>query len=299
MPQKRIVRALEMLELHALSFMRATIRLSEMRSIVQTSPVPPTDVVIPTTISMVQPLLEEFAVEATKVGAKLAWVSADRLFTSLGQNPCSVTWAALGSGLSDIESRFADHLRFVKLFVIPEERIQLFGGADQLLNTETAALYPSVWFDCEEAAKCLCLGRPTASVFHAMRMFEIAIAAISARLGIPDPSKADRSWGNMLRAIKVRLDELHPPKSRNSGSEGAKLEEVYVSLDAVKNPWRNATMHVDEVYTEQEASHILSCASHLFDKMAAIFDESGVDASMSELRLGPGPETDGIKNQDR
>jgi hypothetical protein len=228
-------------------------------------------------------MLEAFGAEALKVGAKLSWVAADRLYRRLEETPCTVTWASLGTSLLDIEGRFGDHLNFVKLFVIPEERAVLFRGADELLKPDTANLFPSVWFDCEESAKCLCLGRPTASVFHSMRMIEVAIAAISKRLAITDPSKADRSWGNMLNAIKGRMDELHPPKKRAVGSEGSKLEEIYVSLDAVKNPWRNATMHVEAVYTEEEARHILVCASHLFDKMAAIFDENGLDAEASLL----------------
>lgn len=161
----------------------------------------------------------------------------------------------------------------------------MFSGADQLLKSQTANLYPSVWFDCEESAKCLCLGRPTASVFHAMRMIEVAIAAISMRLRMENPSKADRSWGSMLKAIKLKLDALYPVKDRDSNSEGSRLEEVYVSLDAIKHPWRNATMHVDAVYTEEEARHILACSSHLFDKMAAIFDENGDDAPHPTLSI--------------
>ena len=283
MRSDRIVSLKDMLELNALSFMTATTELSRMKGIVASSNVQPTAALVPSTIAIVKPMLEAFGVEATKVGAKLAWISADRLFAALLQDPCPVTWAALGTALQEIESRFADHLHFVKLFVIPEERAVMFNGADQLLKSETANAYPSIWFDCEEAAKCLCLGRPTASVFHAMRMVEVAIAAISRHLDIPDPSKSDRSWGAMLNAIKTKLDDLHPPKTRRAGSEGSKLEGVYVSLDAVKNPWRNATMHVESVYTEEEARHILACVSHLLDKMAALFDENGVDPETAKL----------------
>jgi hypothetical protein len=120
-------------------------------------------------------------------------------------------------------------------------------------------------------------------------MLEIAIGAISKRLRIPDPTKADRSWGNMLKAIKARMDELHPQKSRTGSCEGSRLEQIYVSLDAVKNPWRNGTMHVESVYTEEEARHILVCASHLLDKMAQIFDQNGDDVSAPTLALTTKP----------
>lgn len=275
-----------MLELNAFSFMAATTELSRMKAIVVNSTnVASEALLVPATVELVKPMLEAFGVEASRIGAKLAWLSADRLFARLMEDPCLVSWGSLGGCLYDIESRFADHLNFVKLFVISEERAVLFSGANELLKAETANLYPSIWFDCEESAKCLCLGRTTASVFHTMRMIEVAIAAISARLAIPDPSKADRSWGAMLNAIKLKIEELHPKRGRTRGCEGSMLEEVYVSLDAMKNPWRNATMHVEAVYTEEEARHILVCANHLLDKMAAIFDEQGNDAPSPMLAL--------------
>lgn len=270
-----------MLELHAINFMGASTQLARMSSIVSGRGGNPEAALLDTSIAAVKPMLESFGVEASTIGAKLSWLAADRLYRRLNAVPCDINWGDLGLALADIESRFADHLNFVKLFVIPEDQAVLFAGADQLLKPETAALFPSVWFDCEEAAKCLGLNRATASVFHSMRMIEIAISAISKRLSIPDPAKADRSWGNMLKAIKAKLDELHPAKDRAIGSEGAQLEAVYVSLDAIKNPWRNATMHVETVYTEEEARHILVCASHLFDKMASIFDEDGIGTPLA------------------
>ena len=114
-----------------------------------------------------------------------------------------------------------------------------------------------------------------------MRILEIAIASFAARLSIPDPVKAtDRSWGNMLNAIRDKMDLEFPKTKRLPGSEGAALEGIYASLDAIKNPWRNATMHVDSIYQEEEARHILTCTALLVDKMAAVFDENGKDVTL-------------------
>lgn len=279
-----IVSLLDMFELHGSSFIGAAVEIGKIRHVLGgiEDSAEKHDILLPATVQTVIPPLQAFRAAADNVGARLACVSADRIIQALQSEPCTVTLGACSRVLMDIESRFADHLGFVKLFVIPEERAILFSGADNLLKAETATLYRSVWFDCEEAAKCLCLGRSTACVFHVMRMLEVAIAALSKRLSIPDPAKADRSWGSMLNAIKSKIGEIHPVKKRVVGCEGSKLEEVYVSLDAIKNPWRNATMHVESVYTEEEARHILISCSLLLDKMAAIFDEDGND---SDLRL--------------
>lgn len=280
-----------MLELHARSFLGAASQISKMRQMLNgiDASNERTDTLMPGAVTNVLGPLEAFRDIASDVQAKLACIAANRMIEALKEQPCRITLGDLALSLGDIESRFADHLEFIKLFVIPEERAVLLGGADTLLKPHTAALYASVWFDCEESAKCLCLGRSTASVFHAMRILEIAIGAIAKRLKIPDPSKADRSWGNMLKAIKAKMDEQYPPKYRTGGCEGSGLEQIYVSLDAVKNPWRNGTMHVESVYTEEEARHILVCTSHLLDKMAYLFDENGVDAPHATLALDSTP----------
>src|SRR3546814_19731120 len=79
--------------------------------------------------------------------------------------------------------------------------------------------------DLEEASKCIAMGRHTASVFHSMRMLEIAIKALAKRLGIEDPTKpAEKNWAFILNSIRKRIDELWPPKGRVSESEGAAFE---------------------------------------------------------------------------
>lgn len=216
------------------------------------------------------------------VGAQSAWVAADRLAKQLASADANISFGQLKIALRDVESRFADHLSFIKLYVLRNDQLPLLGTPAELLGTETAERFTSVWFDCEEAAKCLVLLRPTAAVFHSMRMLEAAIKALSARLGIPDPVKpAQRNWAFFLKAIRTRIDEVHPTASRLPGSEGAFLDSLYATLDAVKNPWRNETMHVEGVYTDAEARFILTCVSNLVQQMAARFDEDGADVAAS------------------
>jgi hypothetical protein len=103
-----------------------------------------------------------------------------------------------------------------------------------------------------------------------MRMLEIAIRAIAKRLSIDDPIKpAHKNWSVVLKVIKEKLDTL------DRGNEKEFLLGIYALLEAVRNPWRNATMHVEQVYTEAEARHILQSTAILLQKMAIVFDENG------------------------
>jgi hypothetical protein len=47
-------------------------------------------------------------------------------------------------------------------------------------------------------------------------------------------------------------------------------------LDAVKNPWRNATMHVEKKYTPEEALHIHSSVRGFMMRLADRMDENGI-----------------------
>lgn len=223
------------------------------------------------------------------IGDKSAWVAADRFHSILVDMQQTLTVSQARQHFHDIESRFADHLTFVRLFVIRSEQLPLLGTATDLLGPETADRFTSMWFDCEEAAKCICVWRPTASVFHCMRMLERAIRAFATKLGIPDPIKpAERNWGTILRTIKNKIDATYPADKRMSGSEGAFMESLYVTLDAVKNPWRNETMHVEGVYADAEARLIFINTLAFIQKMGTAFDENGDDVNptlgITELR---------------
>lgn len=214
--------------------------------------------------------------QLSAVGAQSALVAADRLIANLQNPDFTISFAQLRIAMNDVESRFADHLAFIKLFVLKNDQLPLLGHPIDLLGEPTATRFISTWFDCEEAAKCLCVQRPTASVFHAMRMIEIAIKSLAKYLNIPDPVKpAERNWGIVLKVIQNKIDSDYPAKTRMPNSEGSFLEGIYATLDAVKNPWRNAVMHVEGVYTDAEARFILLNVINLFQKMATGFDENG------------------------
>ena len=142
---------------------------------------------------------------------------------------------------------------------------------------DVSTKYPEAIYEIDEAAKCLAVGRSTAAVFHLMRTMEIGIRAAARCLEIPDPiSPQDRSWGKIQEKIKKNGIEVKWPtvSSRHAG-DGAFFEAIYASLDAVKNPWRNATMHVEKKYTEEEAEEIFNAVKAFMKKLASRCDEEG------------------------
>lgn len=131
-------------------------------------------------------------------------------------------------------------------------------------------------FEIDEAAKCLGLARPTASVFHLMRTMEVGIKAVSRCLSIPDPIKpVERNWGKMLDKIEGEIDKRWPNSADRVHGDGQFFEALYGLLEGEKNPWRNATMHVENKYTDDEAEHIFFAVRAFMRKLASRCDEDG------------------------
>jgi len=224
--------------------------------------------------------VDRLAIEIGGIRARSAFRVVERLQTALNAEPVMVTYENVRMALADVESRFADYLDDIMLFAIPDQQAGLFKDATELMSSGDIVInFPTATFEIEESAKCLGLSRPTASAFHSMRTIEIGVRALGKRLGIPDPvSSTDRSWGVVLGQVRDALDATFPKKKRLPNTEGAKLEAIYVTLDAIKNPWRNATMHVETVYTEADAGFILQCTATFMRKLMEVCDENGDDS---------------------
>ncbi|MFL6857369.1 MAG: hypothetical protein ACJ8EB_05615 [Allosphingosinicella sp.] len=274
-----------MLELPALEFISVVIEIRRLATVMDGFPADAGELTSPEVRERMAMTIAAMREHLSTIAAQSAWVAADRLQRQLEDPNQPLPFTEIRRQIADIESRFADHLSFIRLFVARPEQIHLLGTPIEFLGEPTASRFTSIWFDCEEAAKCLLVLRPTAAVFHSMRMLEVGIRAFATRLGIPDPVKpSERNWGRILGAIKVKIDSDYPSSKRLPGSEGAFLEGLYTTLDAVKNPWRNEVMHVEGVYTDAEAAFILLCVIKFIQKMASGFGENGSAAPPPELQ---------------
>lgn len=234
---------------------------------------------------VVIPRLEQLVKAFGDVGARSALAVVYRLLEASKADMPAFNYVLLQEKLRDIESRFADHLDFITLFVLNEQETTLLAPAQNLLSFDGKPVvafteaYPNAAFEIEEAAKCYALGRHTASVFHCMRTLEYGIRALSKFLDIPDPTKgAERNWAVMLKQISDAMDERWPKGKRMPNSEGAKIEALYSHLDAVRNPWRNTVMHVEYVYPPHDALHIARCTGFFILALSKHCNEAGEPA---------------------
>lgn len=210
------------------------------------------------------------------LGTRISLISAKKLLDMVS-DPGGFLWSSVGSLCKEVHDRLTDELSLVTVFVLEEPKAALFEPGEPLFGQEVASKFPSeAAFEIDEAAKCLALGRPTASVFHLMRTMEIGIRSMAKCLGIPDPIKpAERSWGTILKMVRNRIEAKWPTAAARMSGDGAFFEALFASLDAVKNPWRNATMHVENKYTDDEAEHIFVAVRGFMNRLASRCDEAG------------------------
>jgi hypothetical protein len=180
----------------------------------------------------------------------------------------------LGKMNEDISSRLCDELESVHFLCINSQKAAYYDPQEPPFGEQVKDNFPLAIYEIDEAGKCLALGRSTACVFHLMRTVEVGIRAVAAYIGIPDPIKpSDRNWGKILEKIATENQNVKP------GPEKDFRQGIYASLDAIKDAWRNTTMHVEIKYTDEEAEEIYGFVRSFMKKIASRMDESGTNVA--------------------
>ena len=153
--------------------------------------------------------------------------------------------------------------------ILPPGKMHLYAPPAPLWGDAIRGKFPSAMYDVNEAGKCLALGRASATVFHLMHIVEIALRAVHACLGLTPPDNP--SWG-------IRLKDIRDERVRRgdrSWSENDYFQDIYSRLDAIKDAYRDPTIHVETIHTEEEADLIFKNTEALMKKIASRMDENG------------------------
>lgn len=178
--------------------------------------------------------------------------------------------------LDEVIRRSRDEYSTRTMLAVPYAASRFFEDGESHFGADVTAKFPASIYEMDEACKSFALRRHTAAVFHLMRLLENAIASLPMSLSIPDPIKpAQRNWGAILNSFRTELDARAAAKSWAKAADREFYEEIYLLLSGVKDAWRNATMHVENKYNEDEAEHVLTAVRLLMRKIARRVDEQG------------------------
>ena len=160
--------------------------------------------------------------------------------------------------------RITDELE-LRLFVhIPSDRADYYQDEPQF-GEEVADCFPKCAADIQEAAKCLALGRSTASVFHLMRVMESSVQYLGKKLNIA--LVGEKNWANILDEVDKAVRAL-PSKTSSQKRKRVKYAESSAHLRMVKDAWRNEVMHPKETYTGEEAERVFRNAKDFMVHLA-------------------------------
>lgn len=170
-----------------------------------------------------------------------------------------ITPSRLSRALSEIEARLMHELATVRVTLLPPVQWRLL--SDPFIRAVEDE-FPELAYDLDEAAQCLALRRPTASVFHAMRAVERGLETVARRESI-DMLGEDRRWSRIM--------------SRLRAAARPELAGMVAALADVRRYARGPRLAASEKYTEMEAERF-------FDAVGGFVRELTSPVKASEAR---------------
>lgn len=177
------------------------------------------------------------------------------------ENQHQVNIATLSRDIIEVQVRLADELEARMLFLLNPEEARYF--IDSQFAPQVTKRFPDAVFDMNEAGKCYATERPTACVFHLMRVTEFGLHAIGRLLGITDQRP---NWEPIIAKIDAELKA--PYEKRQFKGSTDLLANISTHLHAVKVAWRNRAMHVETKHTTEEAREIYGATRGLMRYLA-------------------------------
>jgi hypothetical protein len=192
--------------------------------------------------------LVEIKREMEKLGLTGALNQIQRLSDDLNHTD-NFTDAMFHRRIVSIHERIMDDLSDRLFLCVPSEMTEFYRQKQPLFGDAVTSKFPQMTEDISEAGKCLSLRRPTAAVFHLMRVMELALQSFGSKIGVT--LVHEKNWQNILDEANKKIRALDQKLL-----ETKKYAEASSHLYNVKLAWRNEVMHPKQTYTDEEAHAI-------------------------------------------
>ena len=173
----------------------------------------------------------------------------------------------------ELHANISDALAIHLFFWVPPDRAAFYQQKEPIFGSDFATHFASSERDARKAGQCFAFGQYTACVFHVMRVMEIALRAAEGSLQLPPIS--DRNWGALLERWHSKAIVKFPASLPIYTAHEDFYKDIRATLCAVKDAWRNPTMHVERDYEEDEAKEVMTAVRSFARKLAAHLNEKG------------------------
>jgi hypothetical protein len=197
--------------------------------------------------------LNEIEQQLKKLTLPLAQKHFDRMKWTIDHDLASLTVDSITRNLGELSTRIIDELGQRLFLNVPSEQAPLYLQLEPPFGNRVAMEFPQMTEDISEAAKCLSLDRATASIFHLMRVMELAVHRFGDVLGVT--FVREKNWQVILDQINAAIRKLDQKDAKTKA-----YAQAASHLYNVKVAWRNEVMHPKQTYTFEEARAVFENA---------------------------------------
>ena len=188
----------------------------------------------------------------------------DRFAEAVGKNVNLRDWESCARHL---RARLMDDLKSEFYFQVDQRDVPLY-LADALFGPRVSRKFPKATEDVAEAGKCLSLQRPTACVFHLMRVMEIGVHTLGKKLKVGINVETE-TWYQIMEHVDRAIRQL-PAQTEAEKTRKTKLGGASANLTAVRIAQRNEVMHPKQTYTREEAHDVFNATRAFMDQLAGL-----------------------------
>lgn len=208
-------------------------------------------------------------------GLQMSLLSFDRFIE--GADDPKLTIGNACDLASDLTLRLLDELTLCSFWQVPREHQYLL--QPDLFGAEVSKEFPSASSDIEEAGTCLAFGRGTAAVFHLMRIIERGLRSLAETLKDPNLDAArNPSWDSILKKCEAEQRKPIAERSPEWRSDEKFFSDIHATLRAVKDGWRNPSLHVGRNYTPEQALELFVATRAFMQRLATKIHESPISS---------------------
>jgi len=165
-----------------------------------------------------------------------------------------------------------NELKQTQFLYVPRELVPYYDNKS-LCRDLVAKKFERAVPDIIEAGNCYSLERPTACVFHLMRVIPYGMAVLAKKLKVKYSAPIETlEWGIIIPPIDKAVRELQQqPRSKKRAENQKYYSEIVSHLYFCKDAWRNHVSHGRDSYDMPKAKsvmdHVCLVMSLLADRM--------------------------------
>ena len=195
---------------------------------------------------------------------------AKRLDERLGQamNPSDLP--VLADRVGELVANLSTELSEDLYLLIGSHEKDAFLDPWAWFGKDTLRAFPALLSETRACVRCLVFHEWTASIYHAMIVFQSGLHWLADQLGLTFPNSIDvESWGTIIERIESEIRKLsQQPKTTARDEQLAFYSLMASHFFYVKEAWRNFVSHGRRHYDEREAREIVDNVRGFMSKVA-------------------------------